>query len=117
MNQFFKNSKLVLGFFTLSKKIHPTSIKSTRKFCNHSESWKSMEGFVKCSANFEPLTPLSFLERAANVFRDRISVIYGEKLKYNWEETHNRCVKLASSLVHLGISHGDVVSCNLVSFM
>ncbi|XP_055828362.1 isovalerate--CoA ligase AAE2-like isoform X1 [Solanum dulcamara] len=110
MNQFFKNSKLVLGFFNLSKKIHPTSTKSTRKICNHSESWKSMEGFVKCSANFEPLTPLSFLERAANVFRDRISVIYGEKLKYNWEETHNRCVKLASSLVHLGTSHGDVVA-------
>lgn len=69
-----------------------------------------MEGFAKCSANFEPLTPLSFLERAANVFRDTTSVIYGEKLKYNWEQTHNRCVKLASALVHLGISHGDVVS-------
>ncbi|MCD7459525.1 putative acyl-activating enzyme 2 [Datura stramonium] len=69
-----------------------------------------MEGFVKCSANFAPLTPLSFLERAANVFRDRTSVIYGKKLKYNWEQTHDRCVKLASSLVHLGISHGDVVA-------
>ncbi|KAK6793394.1 hypothetical protein RDI58_006847 [Solanum bulbocastanum] len=109
MNQFFKNSRLVLGIFN-SIKIHSKATKLTRQFSNLSESWKSMEGFLKCSANFEPLTPLSFLDRAANVFRDRTSVIYGEKLKYNWEQTHNRCVKLASALVHLGISHGDVVA-------
>ncbi|PHU19303.1 Acetate/butyrate--CoA ligase AAE7, peroxisomal [Capsicum chinense] len=109
MNQFFKNSRLVIGIFNLSK-IYPKDTKSTRQLCNLTDSWKSMDGLVKCSANFEPLTPLSFLERAANVFRDRTSVVYGEKLKYNWEETHNRCVKLASSLVHLGISHGDVVA-------
>ncbi|KAJ8549208.1 hypothetical protein K7X08_032915 [Anisodus acutangulus] len=115
MNQFFKNSRLVRGVFHFSK-INPKNTQISRQICNISddfqtESWRSMEGLVKCSVNYVPLTPLSFLERAANVFRDRTSVIYGEKkLKYNWEETHDRCVKLASALVHLGISHGDVVA-------
>ncbi|XP_060189692.1 isovalerate--CoA ligase AAE2-like [Lycium barbarum] len=109
MNQFFKNSRLVGRFFHFSK-INQKNTQRPHQFCNISESWRSMEGLVKCDANFFPLTPLSFLERAANVFRDRTSVIYGEKLKYNWEETHDRCVKLASALVHLGISHGDVVA-------
>ncbi|XP_059282481.1 isovalerate--CoA ligase AAE2-like isoform X1 [Lycium ferocissimum] len=109
MNQFIKNSRLVGRFFHFSK-INQKNTQRPHQFCNISESWRSMESLVKCDANFVPLTPLSFLERAANVFRDRTSVIYGEKLKYNWEETHNRCVKLASALVHLGISHGDVVA-------
>lgn len=73
------------------------------------ESWRSFEGLVRCSANYVPLTPISFLERSADVYRDRTSVIYGS-LRYTWEETHRRCVKLASALTQLGISRGDVVS-------
>ncbi|XP_034931461.1 butanoate--CoA ligase AAE1 isoform X3 [Populus alba] len=68
-----------------------------------------MEGMVKCSANYVPLTPISFLERSAIVYRDRISVAYGD-IKYTWKETHERCVRLASVLAHLGISPGDVVA-------
>lgn len=73
------------------------------------ESWKSMEGLVRCSANYAPLSPVSFLERSAKVFRDRASIVYGS-VKYTWEETYVRCVKLASALTQLGISQGDVVA-------
>ncbi|KAJ8545103.1 hypothetical protein K7X08_017686 [Anisodus acutangulus] len=52
----------------------------------------------------------SFLERAANVFRGRTSIIDGPSVKYTWEETHARCIKLASALSELGISRGDVVA-------
>lgn len=72
-------------------------------------SWKSMEGLVHCSANCVPLTPISFLERAANVCRDRTSVVYGSST-YTWQETHQRCLRLASALTQLGISRGDVVA-------
>lgn len=67
-----------------------------------------MEGVVQCSANYTPLTPVSFLERAANVYGDKVSIIYGAD-KTTWGETHKRCIKLASALVHLGISRGDIV--------
>ena len=72
-----------------------------------------MEGMVKCSANYVPLTPISFLERSAIVYRDRVSVIYGD-VKYTWKETHERCIRLASALAHLGISPGDVVTTSLL---
>lgn len=68
-----------------------------------------MEGTIRCSANYVPLTPISFLERAAVVYRDRASVVYGD-VKYTWRETHQRCIKLASALTHMGISRGDIVS-------
>nr|GFB77113.1 AMP-binding, conserved site-containing protein [Tanacetum cinerariifolium] len=66
-----------------------------------------MEGVVRSLANYVPLSPISFLERAAKVYRDRTSVVYGS-IKYTWEETHRRCVKLASSLNRLGVARGDV---------
>ncbi|KAJ4702270.1 putative AMP dependent ligase [Melia azedarach] len=69
-----------------------------------------MEGTIRCSANYVPLTPISFLERSAVVFGDRPSVVYGD-VKYTWKDTHQRCIKLASALSdHLGISRGDVVA-------
>ncbi|EEF52855.1 AMP dependent ligase, putative [Ricinus communis] len=68
-----------------------------------------MEGMIKCSANYVPLSPISFLERSAIAYRDSISIVYGD-VKYTWRETHQRCIKLASALVHLGINRGDVVA-------
>ncbi|GKU98134.1 hypothetical protein SLEP1_g11171 [Rubroshorea leprosula] len=67
-----------------------------------------MEGTIKCAANYVPLTPISFLERSAIVYRDRLSVVYGD-VRYTWAQTRDRCVRLASALVQLGISRGDVV--------
>lgn len=68
-----------------------------------------MEGLLKCSANNVPLSPISFLERSAVVYRDRVSVVYGN-VKYTWGETLRRCVRLASALSHIGIGRGDVVA-------
>ncbi|CAL5418568.1 unnamed protein product [Camellia sinensis] len=68
-----------------------------------------MEGSIRCSANYVPLSPISFLLRSAIVYRDRASVVYGD-IKFTWRETLERCISLASSLTHLGISRGDVVA-------
>jgi acyl-CoA synthetase (AMP-forming)/AMP-acid ligase II len=67
-----------------------------------------MESGMKCSANYVPLTPISFLERSAVVYGDRVSVVYGD-VRYTWRETRERCTRLASALAQLGISRGDVV--------
>lgn len=69
-----------------------------------------MEGLVRCSANYVPLSPISFLERSASVFRDRISIVYGSSVKFTWRETLVRCKRLASALTQIGISRGDVVA-------
>ncbi|XP_020092259.1 probable acyl-activating enzyme 6 [Ananas comosus] len=61
------------------------------------------------AANSAPLTPLGFLERAALVHGDRASVVYRDTV-YTWDQTLRRCLRLASALVSLGISPGDVVS-------
>ncbi|PHU24707.1 putative acyl-activating enzyme 2 [Capsicum chinense] len=76
---------------------------------SESSAWASIKS---CEANYVPLTPISFLERAANVFSERTSVIYGpSSVLYTWEQTYARCLKLASALVHhLSISRGDVVA-------
>ncbi|KAL8251247.1 hypothetical protein R6Q59_034940 [Mikania micrantha] len=75
----------------------------------HGGPSRALEGVVRCSVNYIPLSPISFLERAAEVYKDRTSVIYGS-IKYTWKETHRRCVMLACALNHLGISRGDVVA-------
>jgi len=59
-------------------------------------------------ANSCPLTPLGFLERAATVFGDCPSVVYHDTV-FTWSQTHRRCLRLASALVSLGISSGDIV--------
>src|ERR1700704_864858 len=60
-------------------------------------------------ANFQPLTPLSFLERAASVFPDRTAVIHGN-LRRNYAEFYTRARQLASALARRGIKRGDTVS-------
>ena len=67
------------------------------------------EAFTKSSANYQPLTPLSFLVRTKDVFPQRLSVIYGRK-RYHWAETYARCVRLASALAKNGVGLGDTVS-------
>ena len=61
------------------------------------------------SANYAPLTPLSFIERAASVYPGRIAVIYGEQ-RYTWKETYARSRRLASALARRGIGRGDTVA-------
>lgn len=63
----------------------------------------------KNAANYVPLSPLSFIKRAAIVYPDRAAVIYEDKT-YTWHQTYGRCCQLASVLKGFGISRGDTVS-------
>ena len=63
----------------------------------------------KNAANFAALTPIKFLERAANVYPNRPAVVHGE-IRRNWSETFSRCKKLASALNAHGVEKGDAVS-------
>jgi 3-(methylthio)propionyl---CoA ligase len=63
----------------------------------------------KTEANYEPLSPLSFIKRTAMVYPDRASVIHGDKT-YTWKETYERSVRLASALIKMGIKKGDTVA-------
>lgn len=60
-------------------------------------------------ANYAHLTPLNFIERAATVYPDRISIIHGDT-QYSWSQTYQRCCLLASALQKIGIGAGDTVS-------
>ena len=66
----------------------------------------------KNAANYAPLTPLSFLERAAFVYPERTSVIHGAQ-RYTWKQTYERAVRLASALAKRGIGPGDTVAAML----
>ena len=59
----------------------------------------------KNAANFAPLTPLSFIERAAHVYPERLAVIHGAR-RLSWKETYARSRRLASALARRGIRPG-----------
>lgn len=61
------------------------------------------------AANYVPLSPLSFLSRAAAVFPGRVAVIYGKR-RYSWLAVRDRAAALASALRRQGIGQGDVVA-------
>src|SRR5579884_872305 len=65
-------------------------------------------------ANYQPLTPLTFLERAAGVFPNRLAVIHGP-LRRNYAEFYARCRRLASALARHGITRGDTVAAMLAN--
>ena len=68
----------------------------------------------KNQANFQPLTPLTYLARAAAVFPDHIAVIHGD-LKISYREFYERCRRLAWALTQHGIERGDTVSVMLAN--
>ncbi|MEE9254157.1 MAG: AMP-binding protein, partial [Pseudomonadales bacterium] len=61
------------------------------------------------SANFTPLSPLSFLARTADVYPHRTAVIHGDQC-YSWAQVYARCRRLASALRARGIGQGDTVA-------
>src|SRR6202163_3369952 len=66
------------------------------------------------TANYQPLTPLGFLERAAAVFPAHTAVIHGS-LRRNYAEFYARARRLASALAKRGIKRGDSVSVMLAN--
>src|SRR5262249_1526253 len=57
-------------------------------------------------ANFQPLTPLTLLERAAAVFPGHTAIIHG-KLRRSYADFYARARRLASALARRGIGRGD----------
>jgi fatty-acyl-CoA synthase len=68
-----------------------------------------LNGLDQNPANYEPLTPLSFLPRAASVYPNRTAWIHGER-QATYAEFYSRCLRLASALTKVGVERGDTVA-------
>ena len=66
-------------------------------------------GLGRSPANFQPLTPLTFLDRAARTWPDRTAVIHG-RIRRSYAEFAARSRRLASALIRTGIGPGDTVT-------
>ncbi|MSP34554.1 MAG: acyl-CoA synthetase [Limnohabitans sp.] len=64
------------------------------------------------SANFTALSPVSFVERSAEIFGDLSSVVHGHR-KYTWAQTRDRSARLAAALQAMGVERGTTVSAML----
>lgn len=72
--------------------------------------WMADEtGLEKNAANYVPLTPLSGLDRAAQVYADELAVVYGTHRK-TYAQYRDRVTRLASALAAMGVKPGEVVS-------
>ena len=68
-----------------------------------------VDGLEQNSANYAPMTPLSLIERAAQVYPQRLAIVHGN-LRQDWQTTYQRCKQLASALKKQGIGRGDTVA-------
>ncbi len=60
-------------------------------------------------ANHAPMSPLSFIERTAEVYPQRLAVVHGD-VRQDWASTYRRCRQLASALSQAGIGKNDTVA-------
>jgi fatty-acyl-CoA synthase len=67
------------------------------------------ENLGQNGANYESLSPLSFIRRAATLYPDYPATIHGD-ISYSWGETYSRCLGVASALKAHGIGAGDTVA-------
>jgi fatty-acyl-CoA synthase len=72
------------------------------------------EGLDRNPANYVPLSPVSFVERSAEVFGDWLAVVHGGR-RYSWRETRERSARLAAALRGLGVTRGTTVSAMLTN--
>ena len=72
------------------------------------------DGLARNPANYQPLTPLGFLERSASVFPDRMAVVHGS-WRCDYRMFYERARRLASALSARGVGRGDVVSALLLN--
>lgn len=66
-------------------------------------------GLDKVAANHQPLTPINFLNRTADVYPEKVAIIHGEQ-KITYREYRNNVRRLASALIQRGVKTGDTVS-------
>jgi fatty-acyl-CoA synthase len=71
-------------------------------------------GLERTPANYQPLTPLTFLERAASVFPDHTAIVHG-KLRRDYRGFYARSRRLASALASRGMGRGDTISAMLAN--
>ena len=71
-------------------------------------------GLGKNAANYQPLTPIDFVIRSAQVYPDKTAIIYDDlehnELTQTWQQTYERCRKLSDGLRKLGIDKNDTVA-------
>jgi fatty-acyl-CoA synthase len=67
------------------------------------------DGLEKNPANFAPFSPLSFIERTAQIYPHRLAIVHGQ-LRQDWLTTYERSMRLASALNRIGIGKGDTVA-------
>ncbi|HWX70773.1 MAG TPA: acyl-CoA synthetase [Steroidobacteraceae bacterium] len=72
------------------------------------------ENLEKTPANYVPLSPVSFIERTAEVYGDLPAVVHGSR-RYSWHETRARSARLAAALRSLGVTRGTTVSVMLTN--
>jgi fatty-acyl-CoA synthase len=68
-----------------------------------------VDGLEQNSANYAPMTPLSLIERAAQVYPHKLAIVHGTS-RQDWQTTYERCKQLASALKKHGIGRGDTVA-------
>jgi fatty-acyl-CoA synthase len=66
-------------------------------------------GLERRAANHVPLSPLSFLPKAAMIYPDHLAIVQGER-RQSWAQTYMRCRRLASALARHGAGRGDTVA-------
>ncbi len=79
------------------------------RFAGHPQTSPYQRDLDKNPANYAPLTPISFLERAADVYPGRTAVIHG-RWRADYAELRRRCRRLASALAGRGVEPGDTVA-------
>jgi len=72
------------------------------------------QGLDRNPANYVPLSPVSFIERSAEVFGDLTAVVHGSR-RYSWRETGERSARLAAAVQALGVARGATVSVMLAN--
>ena len=70
---------------------------------------RDFDSLPKLPANHVPLSPISFLVRAARIYGPRVAVIHGRR-RFTYGEMAARCRRLASALARAGITPGDTVA-------
>ncbi|MDO9216090.1 MAG: AMP-binding protein, partial [Lacisediminimonas sp.] len=66
-------------------------------------------GLDKNAANYAPLSPIGFMERAASVYPNRLAIVHGD-LRVTWKQAYARARRLASALTRSGVGQGDTVA-------
>ena len=67
------------------------------------------QGLARNAANTAPLTPVTFLKRAAAVYPQKTAVVHG-KQRFTYAQFHERACRLASALTRRGLGRGDCIA-------